>query len=444
LGLNAVTSTDFVVNPGYDGSIDTDLLTGSDSLPVAGSGSIRLVVQVIPASAGPFNNSATVTGLSPLSVPVTDDSQEGIDPDNTPGGPAGNNGDGDPTNNTEPTDVSFGPNLFDPPFGIKRMNPDGEPVLNWTMIWINASNIVAVNARVSDPIPAGTTFEGVVVCTPDPTSTTTVTTACYYEAPSLAFPRGRVVWEGTLGPDLNATDEVSAVNEIVINFNVRVSPGISGVQNEATIDSDLNGDGDPDDTGEERVASAAAAWGASVPTLLPNTGFAPGQMTRLPEQPTERAFVTANDIWLEIPAQGIQMDIVGVPKVDGEWDVSWLGNRAGWLNGTAFPTTDGNSVITGHVYLPNGQPGPFLDLRNLRWGDQIIVHSAGQRYVYEVRSNTRVVAEDLTALRHEERPWVTLVTCQGYNPADNSYAYRTVVRAVLLRVENDTSSTTSH
>ena len=138
------------------------------------------------------------------------------------------------------------------------------------------------------------------------------------------------------------------------------------------------------------------------------------------------------------------MDIVGVPMVDGEWDVAWLGRRAGWLNGTAYPTTDGNSVITGHVYLPNGQPGPFLDLRNLRWGDQIIVHSAGQRYVYEVRSNTRVGAEDLTALRHEERPWVTLVTCQGYNPAENSYAYRTVVRAVLLRVENDTSSTTSH
>jgi LPXTG-site transpeptidase (sortase) family protein len=137
------------------------------------------------------------------------------------------------------------------------------------------------------------------------------------------------------------------------------------------------------------------------------------------------------------------MDIVGVPMVDGEWDVSWLGRRAGWLNGTAFPTTEGNSVITGHVYLPNGQPGPFLNLRSLRWGDQIIVHFAGQRYVYEVRSNARVSAEDLTALRHEELPWVTLVTCQGYNPADGSYAHRTVVRAVLLRVENDTTSTPS-
>ncbi|MRR38475.1 class F sortase, partial [bacterium] len=387
---------------------------------------IQLTVQVVPSLAGPFNNTA-IASSDPGGNPISDDSSDGTDPDVTidcaPTDTCINN-DGDPTNNTKPTPISFGPALFDPPFGIKLLDPSGLPVLNWTMVWINHTNIVAVNARVSDPIPAGTTFEGIVTCTsPSPA---TVTTNCYYEMPSPTYPRGRVVWEGTLGPDFGATDAATANNELYITFNVRVADGITSVQNEATIDSDLNGDGDPDDAGERQVARASAAWGASIPAILPNTGFAPGEITGLPAQPEERAYQQSDSLWLEIPSQGIQMSILGVPLVDGEWDVSWLGRRAGWLNGTAYPTTEGNSVITGHVYLPNGQPGPFVNLRNLRWGNQIIVHAGGQKYIYEVRTNTRVGPEDLSALRHEDLPWLTLITCQGYDPNDNSYQYRTV------------------
>jgi sortase (surface protein transpeptidase) len=38
-------------------------------------------------------------------------------------------------------------------------------------------------------------------------------------------------------------------------------------------------------------------------------------------------------------------------------------------------------------------------------------------------------------LKHEELPWVTLVTCRGYNEASNSYQYRVLVRAVLVEVK---------
>ena len=190
--VQSLTSSQFSGNTGYNGAgANTSLLLGTDTLLIGQEGTIQLVVRVVPSLAGPFNNTA-VASSDPGGTPVSDTSSDGTDPDNTtscaPTDTCVNN-DGDPTNNTKPTQVSFGPILFDPPFGIKLLDPSGEPVLNWSMIWINASNIVAVNARVSDPIPAGTTFEGIVVCTPDPTSTTTVTTACYYEAPSLAFPR---------------------------------------------------------------------------------------------------------------------------------------------------------------------------------------------------------------------------------------------------------------
>ena len=109
--------------------------------------------------------------------------------------------------------------------------------------------------------------------------------------------------------------------------------------------------------------------------------------------------------------------------------------QAGWLQGTAFPTWQGNSVVTGHVYLPNGKPGPFVDLSKLRFGEQVIVHAFGQRYIYEVRTNHIVMPDDLSVLRHEEKAWLTLLTCKGYEESNNTYKYRIETRAVLIKVE---------
>lgn len=122
------------------------------------------------------------------------------------------------------------------------------------------------------------------------------------------------------------------------------------MDNLATMDSDLNGDGDLTDPGEQIVATAAASWQVSV--LLPDTGFHPGRITRLEPQPEDKRYTAQEDFWLEIPSQKVKMDIVGVPRVDGEWDVSWLGKSAGYLEGSAFPTYSGNSILTGHATCP--------------------------------------------------------------------------------------------
>ncbi len=178
---------------------------------------------------------------------------------------------------------------------------------------------------------------------------------------------------------------------------------------------------------------------------LPATGFAPGKVTEIPIQTAEQAYTSLGSLWLEIPRLGVKMPIVGIPARGSEWDLTWLGNQAGWLNGTAFPTTSGNSVITGHVYLPNGQPGPFIGLGKLNWGDQIIIHTNGFAYTYEVRSIERVSPNNLSVYKHEKLAWVTLITCQGYNVNTNTYAYRLVARAVLMKVEVDINEpTTSH
>ncbi len=170
---------------------------------------------------------------------------------------------------------------------------------------------------------------------------------------------------------------------------------------------------------------------ASTAVVVPATGFAPNRITALPKQKVSYA---QSDLWLEIPKLGVQMDIVGVPAVDGGWDVSWLGKNAGWLEGSAFPTWEGNSVVTGHVWNADNTPGLFRNINTLWWGDEVIVHAFGQRYVFEVRSVTQISPTDIKAMmKHEELPWITLVTCSGYDEASNSYKYRELVRAVLVK-----------
>jgi LPXTG-site transpeptidase (sortase) family protein len=172
---------------------------------------------------------------------------------------------------------------------------------------------------------------------------------------------------------------------------------------------------------------------------LPDTGFAPNRITSLSAQPSNIAYMKLDDIWMEIPALNVKANIVGVPKLNNTWDVDWLGNDTGWLNGTAFPSWDGNSVITGHVYNASGLPGPFANLKSLKYGDQIIIHLYGGQYIFEIRK-TLLVRPGTTdyALQHlEDNSFLTLITCQGYNEKNNSYRFRRIVRAVLIEVRDE-------
>jgi LPXTG-site transpeptidase (sortase) family protein len=167
----------------------------------------------------------------------------------------------------------------------------------------------------------------------------------------------------------------------------------------------------------------------------PETGFAPDKISPIPSQPEQLSYAQYGELSIQIPAIGVKTSIVGIPLNENGWDVTWLWNQVGYLDGTAFPGWDGNSVLTSHVYLPNGLPGPFVDLKQLRWGDRIIIESFGVHYLYEVRETALTDPYDPDIMRHEERPWVTLVTCQGYDERSDSYRWRRVVRAVLIRVD---------
>lgn len=198
------------------------------------------------------------------------------------------------------------------------------------------------------------------------------------------------------------------------------------------------GGGAPLNNGSDTAIDFSVQAAASVSSNpLPNTGFAPEQKSVLPAQPASSAYAAYDNLTLTIAALGVQAPIAGVRQTSSGWDVSWLGNSVGWLEGSAFPTWAGNTVLTGHVWNANNTPGVFANLKNLRYGDTLEISAFGRSYTYAVRENTLLWGWDSakSAFRHEEQDWVTLLTCEGYNPLSGGYFFRRMVRAVLTGVK---------
>jgi LPXTG-site transpeptidase (sortase) family protein len=373
---------------------------------------------------------------------------------------ASDQADPDLTNNQ--ASVSLG-GLFDPPLGIKTFNDAGLPELEFRLVWINSGNATAIEAQVTDNIPTGTTYvNGSLTCAPQgsstnaavatlPLNTIVADSFCAFDPVN----NGVIQWQGSIGPDNGNLTEATAANEVVITFRVTVNDGVNQVLNFASSRTDTNGDRiftDETVLGTSLVLSNQTTWNrnskvdpgpeADFPKVLPTTGFAPNVVTSLPRQPVDKLY-SATDVWIEIPNIRVDTSIVGVPLVNSDWDVSWLWQQAGWLNGTAFPGWLGNSVLTGHITLPNGKPGPFEGLGKLEWGDRIIVHAYGSVYTYEVRENRTITPYNTSVLKHEEEAWLTLLTCKTYNEKTESYSSRIAVRAVLLKVEREKQSVDS-
>jgi sortase (surface protein transpeptidase) len=73
---------------------------------------------------------------------------------------------------------------------------------------------------------------------------------------------------------------------------------------------------------------------------------------------------------------------------------------------------------------------------DLHWGDEIIIEAWGQKYTYSVREVDQWVRpDDNSAFDHEDYPWLTLITCRGYDEQTGEYRWRVVVKAVQISVK---------
>ena len=277
----------------------------------------------------------------------------------------------------------------------------------FTLVITNNGTDDAADVVVTDAIPTFLTIQSTAVAPAGPTVGIAGNTI------TIGF--------GTLSPG-----ETYAVTISTVVNSSAIPPG---GQNSVTLTT-TSPDADP----TNNVDSAAIT--IVVPGLaIPETGFAPGRLTWLPPQPADKTYLDYGDLWLEIPSIDVRTSIIGVPQSGGGWDVSWLGELAGYLDGTAFPTWAGNSVVTAHVTLVNGQPGPFENLKSLGFGDRVIVHAWGLRHTYEIREVDLVSPADRAVFRHEERSWLTLVTCHGYDEREATYRWRVAARSVLVSIE---------
>ena len=166
--------------------------------------------------------------------------------------------------------------------------------------------------------------------------------------------------------------------------------------------------------------------------IIPVTGFAPDRLTQL-DSLAQNGY-SATSLTLEIPVLRVKAPIVGVERSRGKWDVSWLQEQVGWLHGSAYPGWRGNSLLTAHVVNADGKAGTFSGLKALGVGEYVFLYSGGYRYTYEVVSNTMVEPTDRSVMKHEQKAYLTLITCDTYDETTGTYLKRIAVRAVLVEV----------
>jgi len=132
---------------------------------------------------------------------------------------------------------------------------------------------------------------------------------------------------------------------------------------------------------------------------------------------------------LFLPTAGLTAPVIEV-YLDGEsWDVQYLGQNAGHLQGTAWFGQPGNIVLAGHVELPDGRAGIFAGFDDLSLGDPVILSLDATQQRYNIVSIETVAPDDLSVLYPTSDDRLTLITCDAYDFLSDAYQERVVVVA---------------
>lgn len=201
----------------------------------------------------------------------------------------------------------------------------------------------------------------------------------------------------------------------------------------------------------QAVEPTPASFGEAAPPLrptvtpLPAPGQVPFDALVLPETPllpsdqdlpTPESIATpstdklADDVPSRIVIPAIDLDApitpVGLHQVDNylTWDVPNY-FAAGWLNNSATLGQPGNTVLDGHHNILGKV---FANLKDLKKGDQILVYSGTQEFLYVVVGVHNLLERDQPIeVREQNAKWIqpttderlTLVTCWPPNNNTN-------------------------
>ena len=137
--------------------------------------------------------------------------------------------------------------------------------------------------------------------------------------------------------------------------------------------------------------------------------------TDLPLQNERQKYGDLDSLRVEIPKLGQSVPIVSVPLSDHGWDLTWLWNQAGWLEGTAYPSWYRQYGYYRPCLSAQWFSGTVCQSGRLSWGDEIVLYAHGLKYTYQVRITDLVAADDYSILQHKNQDWLTLFTCKEYN-----------------------------
>ncbi|NDJ52310.1 MAG: class F sortase [Chloroflexi bacterium] len=135
---------------------------------------------------------------------------------------------------------------------------------------------------------------------------------------------------------------------------------------------------------------------------------------------------------LIIPELNINTHIVHAPIVDRQWDVSQVGFAVAHLEGTVFPGDYGNAVLAGHITVPDAGWGPFHELDQLEPGHLVFIRRGDERLWYEVTAVHTVGASAVDVTHQTDDYRLTLITCTGWDDAEERYLDRLIVSAQLI------------
>ena len=151
--VNGLSVTNLTANNSFNGTTDTNLLSGTNSLTLNQSGTISLTVTVTPGDKlGVYSNTAVASAAGPLGTQVSDISHDGNDPDPENDGP-GNNSTATPITFTENPVIGLAKTVSQP---INRQ--DGTYTIDYTLTVENKGNVPLTNIQVTDNLSS--TFSG--------------------------------------------------------------------------------------------------------------------------------------------------------------------------------------------------------------------------------------------------------------------------------------------
>ncbi|GAB3165084.1 Ig-like domain-containing protein [Telluribacter humicola] len=240
--VSSISSDNLAVNNAYNGTTNTNLLLGTNTLAVGELQTVQLTIRVSPGSnLGPYNNLGVATATSQFNTPVNDTSTDGTDVDPE------NDGPGD---NDDPTPVTF---TEAPKIGVAKEvastvnNQNGTYSLTYTIKVQNMGNVPLNSIQVTDDL--SNTFSGATTFAVTNLSATSglVTNNSYNGSSNTSLLAGGSSLASGATGTITLTVQVTPGSKLGVYYNTATGTGVSPGGTTVTDKSQTGTDTDPDD-----------------------------------------------------------------------------------------------------------------------------------------------------------------------------------------------------